>query len=98
LETRDDLPIGSSGEKERDEVNFGRRSQEIGCFRIFLYSLMSGLPLQSFFCVAGGFTTTTGKRKGSPCQQDDDGDSNKPLKITRSSIEDLSEVLRDLMF
>jgi len=38
-----------------------------------------------------GFTTTTGKRKGSPCQQDDDGDSNKPLKITRSSIEDLSE-------
>jgi len=39
--------------------------------------------------------STTGKRKGSPCQQDDDDDDSQSGKITRIEIPELSE---DILF
>jgi hypothetical protein len=50
-----------------------------------------GLPV-FFFPVAGGLNTSRGKRKGSSCQQDGDGKS-QAVKIMRSSIPDLPEVV-----
>ncbi|XBH76063.1 hypothetical protein VPH35_102767 [Triticum aestivum] len=37
--------------------------------------------------------STTGKRKGSPCQQDDDGDGSQSGRIRRTAIMELPEVV-----
>ena len=62
------------------------------CFSPYIsFMCPSGLPLSSFFCFCCRYTSSRGKRKGSPCQQDGDGIS-RAGKIMRSSIPDLPEV------
>ena len=44
------------------------------CFSPYIsFMCPSGLPLSSFFCFCCRYTSSRGKRKGSPCQQDGDG-------------------------
>uniref|UniRef100_A0A453MW35 Uncharacterized protein n=1 Tax=Aegilops tauschii subsp. strangulata TaxID=200361 RepID=A0A453MW35_AEGTS len=61
-----------------------------------LVSLQSDRPRRQQGGVSGRRLTAsrTGKRKGSPCQQDDDGDDSQSGKIRRTVIKALPEVRR----
>ncbi|XP_048537828.1 FBD-associated F-box protein At3g52670-like [Triticum urartu] len=62
-----------------------------------LMSLQSDRPRRQQGGVSGRrlSASRTGKRKGSPCQQDDDGDDSQSGKIRRTAIKELPE---DILF
>ncbi|VAI53498.1 unnamed protein product [Triticum turgidum subsp. durum] len=61
-----------------------------------LMSLQSDRPRRQQGGVSGRLMASrTGKRKGSPCQQDDDGDDSRSGKIRRTAIKELPE---DILF